>query len=143
MEASSRVRATPVEGERGKPTLVEARHQEEEEEEGRRLTGKRGFSCHQDKGAPAIPMEGGEDRLLGRMSLAQGSLEASLEVVNNHTVVLAATTASPSTTTSRTRDSTTKTKDSATLGSTTRTRDSTRTRGSTTRTTGGASATTV
>merc|ERR1719391_103702 len=142
MEASSRVRATPVEGERGKPTLVEARHQEEQEEEGRRLTGKRGFSCHQDKAAPATPMEGGEGRLLVRMSLAQGSLAASLEGVNNHTVVLAAITASPltttgSTTTSRIRDSTTKTRDSATLGSTTRTR------GSTTRTTGDASATTA
>merc|ERR1719391_1607171 len=142
MEASSRVRATPVEGERGKPTLVEARHEEEQEEEGRRLTGKRGFSCQQDKVALATPMEGGEGRLLVRMSLAPGSLAASLEGVNNHTVVLAAITASPltttgSTTTSRIRDSTTKTRDSATLGSTTRTR------GSTTRTTGDASATTA
>merc|ERR1712108_31990 len=135
-EASSRARATPVEGERGKPTLVEAKHQEGKE--GRRLTGRRGFSCPQDKAAPATPMEGGEGKLLARMSLAQGSLAASL-VANNNTVAVAASTVSPSTTTgstatSRTRDSTTRTRDS-----TTRTRDST----TRTRTPGGASATTV
>merc|ERR1712212_950713 len=84
------------------------------------------------------------------MSLAHGSLAASL-VGNNNTVAAAATTPSPSTTTttgstatSRTRGLTTKTRDSATLGSTTRTRDSTKTRASTrtrvlvTRITGGA-----
>merc|ERR1711974_82744 len=119
-EASSRARATPVEGERGKPTLVEAKHQEGKE--GRRLTGRRGFSCPQDKAAPATPMEGGEGKLLARMSLAQGSLAASL-VGNNNTVAAAATTASPSTTTT--------------------TRASTRTRVLVTRITGDASATTA
>ena len=70
----SRARVTPVEEERGKPTLVEARHQEEEEEEGsRRLMWTRGFSCLQGKAAPVIPMGGKEDKLLARMSLAQGN----------------------------------------------------------------------
>merc|ERR1711874_248050 len=119
-EVSSRARATPAEGERGKPTLVEAKHQEGKE--GRRLTGRRGFSCPQAKAAPATQMEGGEGKLLARMSLAQGSLAASLVVNNNNTVAAAATTVSPSTTTIT---------DSATLGSTTRTRDSTKTRAST------------
>merc|ERR1711974_437989 len=96
-EASSRARATPAEGERGKPTLVEAKHQEGKE--GRRLTGRRGFSCPQAKAAPATQMEGGEGKLLARMSLAQGSLAASLVVNNNNTVAAAATTVSPSTTT--------------------------------------------
>merc|ERR1711974_592494 len=82
-EASSRARATPAEGERGKPTLVEAKHQEGKE--GRRLTGRRGFSCPQAKAAPATQMEGGEGKLLARMSLAQGSLAASLVVNNNNT----------------------------------------------------------
>ena len=70
----SRARVTPVEEERGKPTLVEARHQEEEEEEGsRRLMWTRGFSCLQGKAAPVIPMGGKEGKLLARMSLAQGN----------------------------------------------------------------------
>merc|ERR1712192_157087 len=125
MGASSRARATPVAGgERGKPTLVEARHHQEEDQEEmvRRLMVRRGFSCPQAKAAPAIPMEGGGGRLLARMSLALGSLVASLEV-NNNIVAAAVTTASHSTTTtdstatSRTRASTTKTR-----GSTTRTR---------------------
>merc|ERR1712186_320131 len=122
---------TPVEEERGKPTLVEARHQEEEEEEGgsRRLMWTRGFSCLQGKAAPVIPMGGKEGKLLARMSLAQGSLVDSL--VELPTVATAVTTPSPSTTmastaTSRTRASTTRTR-----ASTTRTRAST-TRASTT-----------
>merc|ERR1712001_595748 len=117
------------------PTLVEVRHLG-----GRKLTGRRGFSCQQAKAAPATPMEGKGGKLLARMSLAQGSLAASL-VDNNNTVAVAASTVSPSTTittgstaTSRTRDSTTRTRDSIT-----RTRDST----TRTRTPGGASATTV
>merc|ERR1712186_282688 len=69
----SRARVTPVEEERGKPTLVEARHQEEEEEGSRRLMWTRGFSCLQGKAAPVIPMGGKEGKLLARMSLAQGS----------------------------------------------------------------------
>merc|ERR1711953_1060072 len=104
------------------------------------LTGRRGFSCQQAKVAPATPMEGKKGKLLARMSLAQGSLAASL-VDNNNTVAAAASTVSPSTTittgstaTTRTRDSTTRTRDS-----TTRTKDST----TRTRTPGGASATTV
>merc|ERR1719500_2516205 len=133
---ASRARVTPVEGERDKPTLVEARHLG-----GRNLTGRRGFSCQQAKVAPATQMEGKGGKLLARMSLAQGSLAASL-VDNNNTVAVAASTVSPSTTTtttgstatSRTRDSTTRTRDSIT-----RTRDST----TRTRTPGGASATTV
>merc|ERR1712061_936607 len=77
--SSNRARVTPVEEERGKPTLVEARHQEEEEEEGsRRLMWTRGFSCLQGKAAPVIPMGGKEGKLLARMSLAQGSLVDSL-----------------------------------------------------------------
>merc|ERR1712212_834616 len=142
----SRARATPAEGERGKPTLVEASHQEERI---RRLMARRGFSCLRGKAAPATPMEGGGGKLLARMSLAPGSLAGSL-VANNHIVAAAATTASPSTTTtgstatSRTRALTTKTR-----VLTTRTRDSTtkastaKTRVSTTRTTGDASATTA
>merc|ERR1719440_589318 len=120
----SRARVTPVEEERGKPTLVEARHQEEEEEEGsRRLMWTRGFSCLQGKAAPVIPMGGKEGKLLARMSLAQGSLVDSL--VELPTVATAVTTPSPSTTmastiTSRTRASTTRTR-----ASTTRTRAST------------------
>merc|ERR1712038_1709634 len=120
----SRARVTPVEEERGKPTLVEARHQEEEEEEGsRRLMWTRGFSCLQGKAAPVIPMGGKEGKLLARMSLAQGSLVDSL--VELPTVATAVTTRSPSTTmastaTSRTRASTTRTR-----ASTTRTRAST------------------
>merc|ERR1711974_306088 len=108
----SRARVTPVEEERGKPTLVEARHQEEEEEEGsRRLMWTRGFSCLQGKAAPVIPMGGKEGKLLARMSLAQGSLVDSL--VELPTVATAVTTPSPSTTmastaTSRTRASTTR-----------------------------------
>merc|ERR1711953_1266800 len=85
-------------------------------------------------------LEGEGGKLLARMSLAQGSLAASL-VDNNNTVAVAASTVSPSTTittdstaTSRTRDSTTRTRDSIT-----RTKDST----TRTRTPGGASATTV
>merc|ERR1711974_142693 len=128
----SRARVTPVEEERGKPTLVEARHQEEEEEEGsRRLMWTRGFSCLQGKAAPVIPMGGKEGKLLARMSLAQGSLVDSL--VELHTVATAVTTPSPSTTmasttmaltaTSRTRVSTTPA--SRTKASTTRTRAST------------------
>merc|ERR1711970_742357 len=138
---ASRARATPVEGERGKQILVEAKHQEEEGI--RSLMVRRGFSCPRGKAAPATPMEGGGGKLLARMSLEPGSLAGSL-VGNNPIVAAAATTASPSTTmgstvTSRTKASTTKTRDS-----TTRTRDSTaRTRGSTTKTTGDASATTV
>merc|ERR1719500_1324660 len=50
---ASRARVTPVEGERDKPTLVGARHLG-----GRKLTGRRGFSCQQAKVAPATPMEG-------------------------------------------------------------------------------------
>merc|ERR1711974_529721 len=138
----SRARVTPVEEERGKPTLVEARHQEEEEEEGsRRLMWTRGFSCLQGKAAPVIPMGGKEGKLLARMSLAQGSLVDSL--VELPTVATAVTTPSPSTTmastvTSRTRASTTpasttKAPTSRTKASTTRTRASTtRTRASTT-----------
>merc|ERR1719500_948428 len=132
---ASRARVTPVEGERDKPTLVGARHLG-----GRKLTGRRGFSCQQAKVAPATQMEGKGGKLPARMSLAQGSLAASL-VDNNNTVAVAASTVSPSTTittgstaTSRTRDSTTRTRDS-----TTRTKDST----TRTRTPGGASATTV
>merc|ERR1712203_556519 len=133
---ASRARVTPVEGERGKPTLVEVRHLG-----GRILMGRRGFSCQQAKVAPATPMEGEGGKLPARMSLAQGSLAASL-VANNNTVAAAASTVSPSTTTittgstatSRTRDSITRTRDSIT-----RTRDST----TRTRTPGGASATTV
>merc|ERR1711934_996691 len=135
---ASRARvSTPVEGKRGKPTLVEARHQQG----GRILTGRRGFSCQQAKVAPATPMEGEGGKLLARMSLAQGSLADSLE--GNNTVEAAATTVSPSTTTTtgstatsrtRTRDSTTRTR-----ALTTRTRPST----TRTRTTGGASATTA
>merc|ERR1712210_61714 len=131
--------STPVEGERGKPTLVEARHQQG----GRILTGRRGFSCQQAKVAPATPMEGEGGKHLARMSLAQGSLADSLEG-NNSTVEAAATTVSPSATTTtmgstatsrtRTRDSTTRTR-----ALTTRTRPST----TRTRTTGGASATTA
>merc|ERR1712076_313781 len=91
-------RVTPVEEERGKPTLVEARHQEEEEEEegSRRLMWTRGFSCLQGKAAPVIPMGGKEGKLLARMSLAQGSLVDSL--VELPTVATAVTTPSPSTT---------------------------------------------
>merc|ERR1711983_601189 len=111
---ASRARATPVEGERGKPTLAD-RHQEEE---GRISTERRGFSFPQVKAAPAMEGEGG--KLLARMSLAQDSLAASL-VDNSHTVAAAATTLSPSTTTtttgstatSRTRASTTRTRASA------------------------------
>merc|ERR1719228_1385062 len=82
---------------------------------GRNLTGRRGFSCQQAKVALVTPMEGGGGKLLARMSLAQGSLAASL-VANNNTVAVAASTVSPSTTTTttRTRDSTTRTKDSTT-----------------------------
>merc|ERR1712186_168083 len=126
---------TPVEEERGKPTLVEARHQEEEEEEGgsRRLMWTRGFSCLQGKAAPVIPMGGKEGKLLARMSLAQGSLVDSLELP---TVATAVTTPSLSTTmastaASRTPASTTKAPTSRTKASTTRTRASTtRTRAS-------------
>merc|ERR1711922_56737 len=121
-----RARVTPVEGERDKPTLVAARHLG-----GRNLTGRRGFSCQQAKVAPATQMEGKGGKLPARMSLAQGSLAASL-VDNNNTVAVAASTVSPSTTI--TRDSTTRTRDSIT-----RTKDST----TRTRTPGGASATTV
>merc|ERR1712179_661634 len=119
---ASRARvSTPVEGERGKPTLVEARHHQG----GRILTGRRGFSCQQAKVAPATPMEGEGGKLLARMSLAQGSSVDSLE--GNNTVEAAATAVSPSATT--------------TMGSTatSRTRPST----TRTRTTGGASATTA
>merc|ERR1712083_1098211 len=143
----SRARVTPVEEERGKPTLVEARHQEEEEVEGSKgLMWTRGFSCLQDKAAPVIPMGGKEGKLLARMSLAQGSLVDSL--VELPTVATVVTTPSPSTTmasttmaltaTSRTRASTTpasttKAPTSRTKASTTRTRASTtRTRASTT-----------
>merc|ERR1711994_19250 len=125
----SRARVTPVEEERGKPTLVEARHQEEEEEEGsRRLMWTRGFSCLQGKAAPVIPMGGKEGKLLARMSLAQGSLVDSL--VELPTVATAVTTPSPSTTmastaTSRTRASTTPASTTRTRASTTRTRAST------------------
>merc|ERR1712037_820293 len=76
---ASRARVTPVEGERDKPTLVEARHLG-----GRNLTGRRGFSCQQAKVAPATQMEGEEGKLLARMSLAQGSLAASLVDNNNN-----------------------------------------------------------
>merc|ERR1711974_515636 len=133
----SRARVTPVEEERGKPTLVEARHQEEEEEEGsRRLMWTRGFSCLQGKAAPVIPMGGKEGKLLARMSLAQGSLVDSL--VELPAVATAVTTPRPSTTmastaTSRTRASTTRA--STTPASTTKAPASTtRTRASTTRT---------
>merc|ERR1711918_31272 len=115
---ASRARATPVEGERGKPTLAD-RHQEEED---RISTERRGFSFPQVKAAPAMEGEGG--KLLARMSLVQDSLAASL-VDNSHTVAAAATTLSPSTTT--------------TTGSTA----TSRTRLSTTRIPGGASATTA
>merc|ERR1719500_2374798 len=88
---ASRARVTPVEGERDKPTLVEARHLG-----GRNLTGRRGFSCQQAKVALATPIMKGEGgRLPARMSLAQGSLAASL-VDNNNTVAVAASTVSPS-----------------------------------------------
>merc|ERR1711974_484379 len=118
----SRARVTPVEEERGKPTLVEARHQEEEEEGSRRLMWTRGFSCLQGKAAPVIPMGGKEGKLLARMSLAQGSLVDSL--VELPTVATAVTTPSPSTTmastaTSRTRASTTRAPTSRTRASTT------------------------
>merc|ERR1719500_2136199 len=94
---ASRARVTPVEGERDKPTLVEARHLG-----GRNLTGRRGFSCQQAKVALATPiMEGEGGRLLARMSLAQGSLAASL-VDNNNTVAVAASTVKDSTTRTRT-----------------------------------------
>merc|ERR1712032_1152048 len=66
---NSRARATPVAGERGKPTLVEARHQVEGV---RRLMVRRGFSCLRGKAAPATPMEGGGGKLLARMSLEPG-----------------------------------------------------------------------
>merc|ERR1712036_19617 len=112
----SRARATPVEGERGRPTLAD-RHQEEEV---RISTERRGFSFPQAKAAPAMEGEGG--KLQARMSLALDSLAASL-VDNSHTVAAAVTTLSPSTTT--------------TTGSTA----TSRTRASTTRTPGGASAT--
>merc|ERR1712223_1478023 len=120
----SRARVTPVEEERGKPTLVEARHQEEEEEGSRRLMWTRGFSCLQGKAAPVIPMGGKEGKLLARMSLAQGSLVDSL--VELPTVATAVTTPSPSTTmastaTSRTRASTTRTRASTTPAPTART----------------------
>jgi len=137
---ASRARATPVAGgERGKPTLVEARHQEDqEEEEVRRLMARRGFSCPQAKDALATPMGGGGGRRLARMSLEQGSLVVSL-VVNNRIVEAAATTVSPSTTTTMGSTATSKTRDS-----TTKTRAlTTRTRGSTAKTTDGASATTA
>merc|ERR1712072_1118204 len=116
----SRARVTPVEEERGKPTLVEARYQEEEGS--RRLMWTRGFSCLQGKAAPVIPMGGKEGKLLARMSLAQGSLVDSL--VELPTVATAVTTPSPSTTmastaTSRTRASTTRTRASTTRASTT------------------------
>merc|ERR1719479_610831 len=129
----SRARVTPVEEERGKPTLVEARHQEEEEEEGsRRLMWTRGFSCLQGKAAPVIPMAGKEGKLLARMSLAQGSLVDSL--VELPTVATAVTT--PRAPTSRTRASTTPastTPASTTKAPTSRTKASTtRTRASTT-----------
>merc|ERR1712045_453507 len=138
---ASRARATPVEGERGKPTLVEASQQEGEVV--RSLMVRKGFSCPRAKAAPATPMEGGEDKLLERMSLAPGSLVASL-VGNNPIVEAAATTASPSTTTGSTATSRTRALTTKTRVSTTRTRDSTaRTRGSTTKPTGDASATTV
>merc|ERR1712203_625179 len=121
----SRARVTPVEEERGKPTLVEARHQEEEEGEGsRRLMWTRGFSCLQGKAAPVIPMGGKEGKLLARMSLAQGSLVDSL--VELPTVATAVTTPSPSTTMASTAPaSTTKAPTSRTKASTTRTRAST------------------
>merc|ERR1719430_1124735 len=130
---ASRARATPVEGERGKPTLVEAKHQEEEGI--RRLMLRRGFSCPRGKAAPATPMEGGGGKLLERMNLAPGSLAGSL-VGNNRIVAAAATTASPSTTTTTGLTATSRTR-----ALTTRTRVSTT--GSTAKTTGGASATTV
>merc|ERR1712036_195733 len=88
----SRARATPVEGERGRPTLAD-RHQEEEV---RISTERRGFSFPQAKAAPAMEGEGG--KLQARMSLALDSLAASL-VDNSHTVAAAVTTLSPSTTT--------------------------------------------
>merc|ERR1711910_45964 len=116
----SRARVTPVEEERGKPTLVEARHQEEEEEEegSRRLMWTRGFSCLQGKAAPVIPMGGKEGKLLARMSLAQGSLVDSL--VELPTVATAVTTPSPSTTrASTTRAPTSRTRASTTPASTT------------------------
>merc|ERR1711974_4540 len=118
----SRARVTPVEEERGKPTLVEARHQEEEEEGSRRLMWTRGFSCLQGKAAPVIPMGGKEGKLLARMSLAQGSLVDSL--VELPAVATAVTTPRPSTTmastaTSRTRASTTRAPTSRTRASTT------------------------
>merc|ERR1712083_61675 len=121
----SRARVTPVEEERGKPTLVEARHQEEEEEEGsRRLMWTRSFSCLQGKAAPVIPMGGNEGKLLARMSLAQGSLVDSL--VELPTVATVVTTPSPSTTRASTAPaSTTKAPTSRTKASTTRTRAST------------------
>merc|ERR1712183_951429 len=125
------------EGERGKPTLVEARHHQG----GRILTGSRGFSCQQAKVAPATPMEGVGGKHLARMSLAQGSSADSLQ--GNNTVEAAATTVSPSTTTTTGSTATFRTR---TRASTTRTRAlTTRTRPSTTRTrtTGGASATTA
>merc|ERR1712183_630430 len=118
------------EGERGKPTLVEARHHPG----GRTLTGRRGFSCQQAKVAPATPMEGEGGKHLARMSLAQGSSADSLE--GNNTVEAAATTVSPSTTTTTGSTATSRTR---TRASTTRTRPST----TRTRTTGGASATTA
>merc|ERR1719500_1987574 len=122
---ASRARVTPVEGERDKPTLVEARHLG-----GRNLTGRRGFSCQQAKVAPATQMEGEEGKLLARMNLAQGSLADSLE--GNNTVEATATTVSPSATTTMGSTATSRTR---TRDSTTRTRAlTTRTRPSTTRT---------
>merc|ERR1712072_1005501 len=120
----SRARVTPVEEERGKPTLVEARYQEEEGS--RRLMWTRGFSCLQGKAAPVIPMGGKEGKLLARMSLAQGSLVDSL--VELLTVATAVTTPSPSTTMASTTmalTATSRTRASTTKASTTRTRAST------------------
>merc|ERR1712186_45154 len=102
----SRARVTPVEGERGKPTLVEVRHLG-----GRILMGRRGFSCLQAKVAPATPMEGEGGKLLARKSLAQGSL-ADSSVGNNNTVAAAATTVSHSTTTTTGSTATSRTRDS-------------------------------
>merc|ERR1711963_636686 len=134
----NKVRAsTPVEGERGKPTLEEAPPLEELELEAKTLTERGGSSCPPARAAPAT-MAGGGGKHLERISLEQGSLAVSL--VAPLTVAAAVTTARASTTTVSTATSRTR-EDSTTRVSTARAL--TRTRASTTRTTEAANATTA
>merc|ERR1711963_264906 len=130
--------STPVEGERGKPTLEEAPPLEELELEAKTLTERGGSSCPPARAAPAT-MAGGGGKHLERISLEQGSSAVSL--VAPLTVAAAVTTASLLTTTVST--ATSRTREDSTTREVSTTRALTRTRVSTTRTTEAANVTTA